>query len=238
MAYKILMSGGNGLLASEIVKQNNVHRIVSLGKEDMDVSCADEINKQIDIHEPDIFIHCGALTHPMEYHESNPTKSIKSNIIGTSNVACSCAEKNIKMVYISTEWVYPPNPNNTENCALKPFSNYGWSKLGGECAVQMIPNHLILRCSFTQKPYKHDSAFEDVYKSYLYVDEACKIILKMLEKNHSGVYNVGGKTMTVYDFAKKSKPDIKKISKKGKWDWIPTECTLSVEKIKQIVDEE
>jgi len=119
-----------------------------------------------------------------------------------------------------------------------PFSNYGWSKLGGECAVQMISNHLILRCSFTQKPYKHESAFEDVYKSYLYVDEACEIILNLIEKNKSGIYNIGGKTMTVYEFAKKTKPTIKKISKKGKWDWIPSECTLSTEKIKKVIDDE
>ena len=228
---KILISGGGGELAQEICRQNSHFDIVSVSKKEMNTCSYKEVADQLTTHSPDIFLHAGALTHPMELHADSPIKSIKNNILGTATAAMCCAATDTKMVYISTDWVYPNRRYNTEEDALLPFTNYGWSKLGGECAVQMIPNHLILRCSFTARPYKFKKAFADVYKSYLYLDEGAFLILKLLEKNCKGIYNICGKTRTAYAFARESFPDVGKVSKDESCTWYPSNCTMSDKKL-------
>jgi len=228
---KILVSGGNGMLAQEINKHNKDFEMFMLSKNEMNITDKEQIEKQISIYKPDIFLHAAAITHPMEFHDKNPVESLENNIIGTANVVASCASKDIKIVYISTDWVYPNRIENKEEDPLLPSTNYGWSKLGGECAVQMIADHLILRCSFTARPYKFDKAFIDVYKSYLYIDEIAPLILKLIAKECNGVYNVCGETKTAYSFAKESNPNVGKIIRKETHNWIPEKCTMNNDKM-------
>ena len=74
----------------------------------------------------------------MKLHNENIEKSIKINIIGTSNLVLECEKLNIKIIYFSTNYVYPGKKGNyKETSPLLPVNNYAWSKMGGECAVQM-----------------------------------------------------------------------------------------------------
>ena len=228
---KILISGGRGSLAQEIERQNVDFDLVLLSKEEMDITDINQVQSQIMIHKPDVILHCAAMTHPMESHNENPKKSIKNNILGTANIAMVCAEKKIKMVYISTDWVYPNKMKNTEKDGLLPATNYGWAKLGGECSVHMLPNYLVLRCSFTTRPYKFDKAFTDVYKSCLYVDEIAPLIIELITKESTGIYNVCGKIRTAYSFAKESNTNVGRISKEEVCSWIPDKCTMDNDKL-------
>ena len=65
-----------------------------------------------------------------------------------------CEKNNVKLIYFSTGYVYACIKGNyKETDPVKPFNNYGFSKLGGECAVQMYKNSLILRITMTEKPF-------------------------------------------------------------------------------------
>ena len=64
--------------------------------------------------------------------------SIQTNIVGTANVVRACKKLNIKLIYFSTNYVYPCRNGNYRNRFLFPINNYAWSKLGGECSVQML----------------------------------------------------------------------------------------------------
>ena len=65
------------------------------------------------------------------YHDQNIKKSIDINIIGTANIVKICQEHNIKLIYFSTNYVYPGfKHNHLEESSLLPFNNYGWSKPG------------------------------------------------------------------------------------------------------------
>ena len=91
--------------------------------------------------------------------EKDIKKSISLNIIGTANVVIACYKLNIKMIYFSTNFVYPGiKGNHKETDGLKPINNCGWSKLGGECAVHMYKNSLILRVCITEKTFIHKMA--------------------------------------------------------------------------------
>ena len=206
---KIIISGGEGNLAKEIIKVNKNNKIYSLSKKYLDVTNPAQLDTFISNIKPDIFIHAGALTRPMDKHVNYPDISIKSNIIGTSNVVLSCLKYNVKLIYISTDYVYPCiDGNYSEKDALLPVNEYAWSKLGGECAVKLYKNPLILRMALCQKPFPHPKALADITKSYIYMDKAANIILNLLDE--TGIINVGGKPQSPYEFIKSNNPKIQK----------------------------
>ncbi len=241
---KILISGGNGKLAKEIIKANISHDIIALSRDDMDVNDIDEVFENICIHEPDVFIHAGAMTRPMGKHAEDPIQSINSNIIGTANVVNSCllfngdTEKNIKLIYISTDYVYPgTNVNYKEEDPLLPVNEYAWSKLGGECSVKLYNNHLIIRTSMIEYPFPHKKAFTDSYKSCLYQNEVAKILLKLINKNIFGTINIGGKRQSIYDFVKNNNNTIGKISIYDINESISKDSSLNIGKLESILKE-
>ena len=139
----VLVSGGDGKFASKL-KESKDFDVLAPPKNVMDVQNLEQVDYLIEMVKPDYFIHAAALTRPMSLHEENPHTSITTNIVGTSNVVLSCMKHKIKLIYISTDYVYPGDDGDySEEDALLPFTKYGWSKLGGECAVHIYDNSLI-----------------------------------------------------------------------------------------------
>ena len=142
--------------------------------------------------------------------DKNISESISLNIIGTSNLVNICSKLNIKVIYFSTSYVYPGDKGDyKEDDPVLPWNNYAWSKLGGECAVQMYKNSLILRVCMTEKPFIHKKAFANVKLNFIFHDEMAKILVKILSKK--GTINIGGPSRTVYNFARRYNSKIKKI---------------------------
>lgn len=161
-----------------------------------------------------LIIHSAALSRPMDIHQINPDQSIKTNIIGTANIVIACMQLNIKIIYFSTNYVYPANKKSSKECdPILPVNKYAISKLGGESAVQMYNNSLILRIAMTEKPFLYEKAFSDVFANYLYHDEVALLIPKII--NYKGILNIGGKVRNLYNFAKLSNPKVKKIKAKN-----------------------
>ena len=107
----------------------------------------------------------------MSLHQSYISKSIDLNIIGTANVVKVCKKFNIKLIYFSSGYVYSGVKGNyLENDSVKPFNNYGLSKLGGECAVSMYKNSLILRITMIEKPFPYKKAFFDLLEQKVAAD--------------------------------------------------------------------
>ncbi len=171
----------------------------------------------------------------MNQHEKNIIKSINLNIIGTANLVTICTELKIKLIYFSTSYVYPGKKGNyKESDPVLPWNNYAWSKLGGECAVQMYKNSLILRVCMTEKPFVHKKAFANVKLNFIYHEELAKILVKILNKK--GIVNLGGKTKSVYNFAKVYNPKIKKIFVKKKTSkGFPLNPSMNLSKLKEII---
>jgi len=239
---KIIISGGNGHLAKKIIRYNKSFDILAPDKSALNILDKDNLSLYFKKNKPDIFIHAAAYTRPMQKHAMFPEKSIETNILGTSNVVIECIKHNIKLIYISTDYVYPGVKGDyNEDDALSPFegnkdgiNKYGWSKLGGECAVKIYDNSLIVRLCMSSKPFPHDKAPSDVIKSYLYADDAAKIILRLLDYN--GVINVGGKSQSIYEFAVIENPNIKKIRKKSIKDvLIAPNTSMNISKLNEIL---
>jgi len=200
---KLLISGGNGNYAKEIIKQNTEYEVYAPTRSEMDITDLGAVKEVVQTFQPDIFLHPAALTRPMVLHVETPELSIESNIIGTSNVVLACMESDAKLVYISTDYVYPGTGGNyKEEDPLLPVNLYAWSKLGGECAVRLYENSLILRACMTERPFVHKKALVDSYKSLLYIEDAAQISLKLF--NEFGIINLGGDPTNLYEFVREN----------------------------------
>ena len=210
---KIIMTGGSGRFAKVFKKINQKEKIFYPSKKNLDINNINSVRRYIKKIKPDYLIHCAALSRPMNIHEKNINKSISTNIIGTANIVKICSQEKIKLIYFSTNYVYPGKKGNyKEGDPVLPINNYAISKLGGECAVQMYKNSLILRICMTEKPFLHKKAFEDVRMNFMFHEELAKNLLKLI--NLKGIINIGGPTQTVFKFAKKTNKKTIKISAK------------------------
>ena len=206
----ILISGGEGKFAKCLKEIKSKYKILAPSKKQLNILNQNSINKYLSKKKIDYFIHAAAFSAPMINHKKEVNKSISTNIIGTANVAVCCSKKNIKLIYISTNFVYPGKKGNYKEIDnLKPINEYGWSKLGGECSMHIYKNSLILRICMNDDIFPHKAAYSDYITSFLKKSDAAKITLNLLDKK--GVINVGGKKQSAYRFAKNINDNVKKI---------------------------
>ena len=210
---KIIMTGGNGRFAKVFKKFKSSKNIFFPSKKTLNLTNINSIKKYVKKIKPSYLIHCAALSRPMDIHEKNIEDSISRNIIGTCNIVKVCNQEKIKLIYFSTNYVYAGTKGNySEDDPVLPINNYALSKLGGECAVQMYKNSLILRICMSEKPFIHKKAFNDVETNFMYHEDFAKNLLKLIDKK--GIINVGGHKQIVFNFAKKTNPKVKPVSAK------------------------
>jgi len=231
MLKKIVITGGDGRFAQVLKKDNKKLNILYPSKKGLDILDLNSIKKYLKKNKPQYLIHAAALSRPMNIHDKQISTSINLNIIGTANIVKVCSDLKIKLIYFSTGYVYDGRDGNyKETDAVLPFNNYAWSKLGGECAVAMYKNSLILRITMCEKPFIHEFAFHDIKTNFIFHEEVVKIIPKILDK--TGILNVGGKTQSIYSFAKKTNKDVKKKSGKKLF---PKNLSMNVGKLNKIM---
>ncbi len=229
----ILVNGGDSRFCFFLKKSFKNKNVIYLNKKQLDILKYSSLVNALKKHNIKIFVHVAALSRPMQIHNKNIDLSIQTNIIGTSNVVRACKKLNVKLIYFSTNYVYPCKSGNyKETDPLLPINNYAWSKLGGECAVQMLKKSLILRLAITDYPFSYKKAIKNAYSSFMYNKDFAKILPHLIKKN--GVINIGGKKQSIYNFARKDNPKIKSIKiKRG--STFPIDSSLNVDRLKKIL---
>ena len=213
MSKKIIVTGSDGRFAKELKKIKSKYTFIFRNKKQLNIISLGSIKKNFEKFKPDCVLHLAGLSRPMSIHDLNVNRSIDLNIIGTCNLVKVCNEKNLKLIFFSTSYVYPGKKGNyKEDDPVLPWNNYGWSKLGAESAVQMYKNSLIIRACMTEKPFVHKQAFDNVKSNFIFHEDVAKILIKLINKK--GTINLGGKSQTIYKFAKKyNNKERKKISR-------------------------
>ena len=207
---KILVTGSDGRFAKILKQKNTTLNLFFVNKKQCNILSIRSINAAIKKIKPKAIIHCAGLSRPMDIHEKDIKKSIDLNIIGTANITKVSKIHNIKLIYFSTSYVYEGTKGNYKEIdPVKPFNNYGLSKLGGECAVSMYENSLILRISMTEKPFYYNQAFTNLKSNFLFHEDLVFMLPKLIKKK--GIINIGGKARSVYEFAKKYNSKVEKI---------------------------
>ena len=227
----IIFTGGSGKFGRVFRRLHQNKKILYPTSNQLDIKNYKSIKKYLSKLKPKYFVHAAALSRPMNIHYRNIVSSIETNIIGTCNVVKACSERNIKLIYFSSNYVYPAKKGHyNENSAVLPFNNYAWSKLGGEAAVQMYKNSLILRICMTEKPFFYKKAYTNLKTNFMFHEDLAKVFFKLINKK--GVINIGGKSQSVYEFAKKYNKDTKK--EKSKNSSLPLNSTMNILKFRKL----
>jgi len=230
---KILVTGAKGRFVKILKEKNKTLNLFFSDKKQCNILSVKSIELIIKKIKPKIILHCAGLSRPMNVHKKDIGKSIDLNIIGTANITKVCKKYNIKLIYFSTSYVYEGIKGNyKEYDPVKPFNNYGLSKLGGECAVQMYDNSLILRIAMTEKPFLYTKAFTNLKSNFLFHEDLVFMLPKLIKKR--GIVNVGGKIRSIYDFAKMYNSKIKKIRAPKNFS-MPLNQSMNINKLNKIL---
>lgn len=196
----ILITGGAGKLGSALATSLGDAHVGT--RENFDFTNMEMMMKYLDANsEINTIVHCGAMVSPPKVNEQID-KAIKDNILGTALLSSLCFQRNIRLIYISTDYVFSGEKGNyTEEDELLPQNKYAWSKLGGECSVQMLNNFVIIRMSFGPDIFPYKAAFVDQYTSRETATEIVKKIKNIVLSSFKGVIHIGGTRKSVYDYA-------------------------------------
>ena len=233
MNKKILVTGGEGRFSKVLRRNNKKLNLIFKSKKELDILNYNSLQKIVKKIRPKIILHTAGLSRPMNIHEKNISKSIDLNIVGTCNVVKICKKNNIKLIYFSTGYVYEGTKGNyKEDDPVKPFNNYGLSKLAGECAVQMYKNSLILRITMTEKPFAYKRAYSNLKTNFMFHEDLVNYLPKLINKR--GIINVGGKPQSVFKFARQFNKKVKAI-KASRYVKLPLNQTMNINLLKKLI---
>ena len=209
---RVLLTGGTGKLGQAIVSSGVFPSLLAPTREEMDITDQQSVRSFFSSNEFDVIIHCAALARMGEC-ESSPFRAVQANIVGTSNLVNACLEKKWKgrFVYISTDGVYAGTKGRySEEDVAVPYNVYGWTKLGGECAVRALPNFCIVRTSFFDPGnIRFEDAPTDAFSSKMLISSLARELGTVAGHKFVGTVNVGGERMSEYDRYKEHKPLLK-----------------------------
>lgn len=197
---RMLVTGGDGQLARALLTLDPT--IDAPPKATLDVSRYESIEAYCASHPPQIMIHAAAVTN--KFDQAVDEGYIQTNIIGTSHVVLWCLRHHVRLVYLSTDYVYPGERGNySEESVLFPVNRYAKSKLGGEMAVQLYDRALIIRTSF-YSTMNFAKACTDQYSSRISLEEAARAVYHLaLKTDLCGIVNVGAQSRrSLYEIVK------------------------------------
>ena len=188
----------------------------------MDITNAEEVNRVIKDVNPDAVIHCAAWTAVDAAEDEENIPKVRSvNAKGTENIAKVCRELDIKMIYISTDYVF--NGQGThfwepDEKDFAPLNVYGQTKYEGECAVkENLDKYFIVRIAWVfgkngrnfiktmlnlGKTHKELRVVNDQIGSPTYTYDLAKLLVDMVETEKYGIYHATNEGIcSWYDFA-------------------------------------
>lgn len=149
---RVLVTGVSGQLGYDVARvlaQRGIEYRGTSSKE-LDITDRAAVEHLMQSYRPDAVIHCAAYTK-VDLAEDEPERCWAVNADGTRNLAAACREIGAKMLYISTDYVFPGTGEQFRRTddPVSPVNTYGRSKLAGELAVQsLLETYFIVRISW------------------------------------------------------------------------------------------
>lgn len=218
---KILVTGAKGQLGSDVMDELRKRGIDGIGVDvqEMDITDADACEKVITGEKPDAVIHCAAYT-AVDAAEDNKELCHKINADGTRNIARVCKELDIRMMYISTDYVFdgtgerPWQPDDRR----EPLNAYGQAKYEGELAIEeLLSKYFIVRIAWVfglngsnfvktmlrlGKERGAVSVVDDQIGSPTYTYDLAKLLVDMIQTEKYGRYHATNEGLcSWYEFA-------------------------------------
>ena len=221
---RVLVTGVKGQLGHDVVNEMEKRGLTPVGVDlaEMDITDKEACDRVITEANVEAVIHCAAYT-AVDAAEDNIEVCRKVNAGGTRNIAEVCKKLGIKMMYISTDYVFdgqgetPWEPDCKE---YAPLNVYGQSKLGGELAVaQTLEKYFIVRIAWVfglngknfiktmlqvAKNHPQVRVVNDQIGTPTYTYDLARLLVDMMETEKYGYYHVTneGGYISWYDFTK------------------------------------
>lgn len=219
---KVLVTGVRGQLGYDVVRelQRRGHEAIGVNSAEMDITDAQKVSQVITNAKADIVVHCAAYT-AVDAAEDHKEICHKVNAEGTRNIAGICKKLDLKMIYISTDYVFdgtgerPWEPDDKR----EPLNYYGQTKYEGELAVEsLLEKYFIVRIawvfgtngknfiktmlSLAEKMDKI-TVVNDQIGSPTYTHDLARLLVDMAETDKYGHYHATNEGYcTWYEFAK------------------------------------
>lgn len=205
---KVLVTGANGQLGYDVVKELQKQNIECYGtsRQDFDIVDFEATENFIKNYMPDAVIHCAAYT-AVDKAEDEQGLCYLVNASATENIAKICKKINAKMLYISTDYVFDGTKDGFYEVddEPNPINVYGKTKLLGEEAVQKIlDKYFVVRISWVfgeqgnnfvktmlrlGKEHKEISVVADQYGSPTYTADLAPLLVEMIQTDKYGIYH-------------------------------------------------
>ena len=240
---KILVTGANGQLGLCLLDQlkHSQHDVEYLNKNDLDICIESQLRTHIKKLKPEIIINCAAYTQVDKSEDESKLANLVNNI-SVKNLAEISKEFNIKLIHISTDYVFDGTKNTpySEKDVCNPINKYGETKyLGEEQIIKSECHYLIIRTSWVFSEYKTNfvktmlelgeknktlKIIDDQLGSPTYAGDIAKFIRHIIESDYidNSIINFSGDIATTwYGFAKKIFEVAKDYSLKTPIELIP-----------------
>ena len=218
---RVFVTGVKGQLGYDVMNELEKQGLEGIGVDidEMDITDADQVNKVIKEAAPDAVIHCAAYT-AVYAAEDNEEICRKVNAQGTENIAKVCEELDIKMMYISTDYVFngqgerPWEPDDER----EPLNVYGQTKYEGELAIEEhVKKFFTVRIAWVfgvngknfiktmlnlGKTHDHLTVVNDQTGSPTYTYDLARLLVDMIQTDKYGRYHATNEGLcTWYEFA-------------------------------------
>lgn len=222
MEMRILVTGSSGQLGHDVVEEIKSRdlSVFAADRNDLDVTDHTAVATYLDACRPDAVIHCAAYT-AVDAAESEKTACRLVNTEAAGNIAEVCGKLGIKMLYVSTDYVFDGSgtePFETDH-ETGPLNVYGITKRDGEELVkQLCPKHFIVRTSWVFGNYGRNfvktilrladtrdkiSVVSDQIGSPTYTRDLAKLLTDMVQTEKYGTYHATNEEYcSFYEFAK------------------------------------
>lgn len=203
---RYLVTGGWGKLGSELKGKLDASMPTKAEMNILDLAAIEHwLNKSA----AGTILHLAAISD-VRLADTNKRLSYETNVHGTAQVAEAARRFNKKIIYISTDYVFPGTRGNySEDAEPSPANWYGFTKYAGELEIQTrTDNYLIIRTSFRPHNWPFKTAYDNVFTSADYTDIIAQEILQALKLDLRGIIHIGTPKKTLFQLAKQRNPDI------------------------------
>lgn len=221
----VLVTGGNGQLAlciKEVSENLSEYNFIFLDYEDLNITNKEDVDIFFNNNNISYCVNCAAFTN-VDKSENEKETSKKVNEDGALFLAKACATNNVKLIQISTDFVFDGKQSfpYKEGDPSNPLGVYGQTKLNGELAViESINTYFIIRTSWLYSEYGNNflktmlrlgnerdeiSVVYDQVGTPTYAKDLAEVIIKIITNNNKnyGVYHYSNEGVASwYDFAK------------------------------------
>lgn len=218
---RVLVTGAKGQLGTDLMNELKRQGLEGIGVdvEEMDITDSQACHRVISQADVDAVIHCAAYT-AVDAAEDQVELCRKINAEGTRNVAEACREAGIKLMYISTDYVFngegtrPWEPDDER----APLNVYGQTKYEGELAIEeLLEEYFIVRIAWVfgvagknfiktmlrlGKEKGAVSVVNDQVGSPTYTYDLARLLTDMIQTDHYGCYHATNEgECSWYEFA-------------------------------------